>query len=85
MVYLAGEGHHGLRGRIAAWKARHNNPKLNMHISKGGTDLNTLDGLRQTREAIMSLPETPAVIVVDTLHRFLMGDENSAQGMPNHA
>ena len=30
-----------------------------MYISKGGTDLNTLDGLRQTREAIMSLPETP--------------------------
>lgn len=79
VVYLAGEGHHGLRGRIAAWKAKHNNPRLNMHISKGGTDLNTLDGLHRVRTAIMALPEAPAVIVVDTLHRFLSGDENSAQ------
>lgn len=79
VVYLAGEGHHGLRGRIAAWKAKNNNPRLNMHISKGGTDLNTLDGLHRVRTAIMALPEAPAVIVVDTLHRFLAGDENSAQ------
>jgi hypothetical protein len=28
---------------------------------------------------IRSLPKTPDVIVVDTLHRFLAGDENSAQ------
>jgi RecA-family ATPase len=30
-------------------------------------------------EAIRALPEVPKVIVVDTLHRFLSGDENSAQ------
>ena len=30
-------------------------------------------------EAIRALPECPSVITVDTLHRFLSGDENSAQ------
>jgi len=30
-------------------------------------------------DSLRTLPEKPAVIVVDTLHRFLLGDENSAQ------
>lgn len=81
IVYLAGEGHHGLRGRIAAWK-RHNGVKSfngQFHISKAGTDLNTAEGYNLVRDAILSLPQPPDVIVVDTLHRFLLGDENSAQ------
>lgn len=79
VVYLAGEGHHGLRGRIAAWKQANGCPSLNMWLSKAGTDLNTLEGYTKTRSALISLPECPAVVVVDTLHRFLDGDENSAQ------
>lgn len=79
VVYLAGEGHHGLKGRIAAWKLFNRIKKLNMFLSKSGTDLNAPDGYQKTREAIASLPEKPVLIVVDTLHRFLLGDENSAQ------
>jgi putative DNA primase/helicase len=79
VVYLAGEGHHGLKGRIAAWKQFNRCKKLDMYLSKSGTDLNTANGYQQTREAIASLPEKPVLIVVDTLHRFLLGDENSAQ------
>jgi len=79
VVYLAGEGHHGLKGRIAAWKLFNRIKKLNIWLSKSGTDLNTPDGYQKTREAIASLPEKPVLIVVDTLHRFLLGDENSAQ------
>lgn len=30
VVYLAGEGHHGLRGRIAAWKHQHKPTSINM-------------------------------------------------------
>lgn len=79
VVYLAGEGHHGMRGRVAAWMQYNRVDSLNMWISKAGTDLNTPDGYNRVRTSVMALPEQPSLIVVDTLHRFLAGDENSAQ------
>ena len=79
VVYLAGEGHHGLRGRIAAWKHHHSAGKLSMWLSKHGCDLNTPVGYLKVVEHVRMLPDPPKVIVVDTLHRFLAGDENSAQ------
>ena len=79
VVYLAGEGHHGLRGRVAAWKHQNQSGKLNMWLSRDGCDLNTPAGYLRALENIRALPTVPAVIVVDTLHRFLSGDENSAQ------
>ena len=50
-----------------------------MVISKSGVDLNTPEGYRRVAEAIRSLKSGPIIIAVDTVHRFLMGDENSAQ------
>jgi putative DNA primase/helicase len=80
VVYLAGEGHHGLRGRIAAWKQYHNpGASLSMHLSRDGCDLNTPEGYRRVSDAIRHNRIAPSIIVVDTLHRFLSGDENSAQ------
>lgn len=79
VVYLAGEGHQGLRGRIAAWKHHNNATSLSMWLSQSGCDLNTNEGYQLAAAHIRSLPRTPGVIVVDTLHRFLAGDENSAQ------
>ncbi len=79
VVYLAGEGHHGLRGRVAAWKHHHQAGHLAMWLSKDGCDLNTATGYIKVVDQVRALPENPAVIVVDTLHRFLAGDENSAQ------
>lgn len=81
IVYLAGEGHYGMRRRLAAW-IRHygQEPKrAKLHVSQSGCDLDQADGYRQTIEAIRALPEQPILIVVDTLHRFLSGDENSAK------
>jgi hypothetical protein len=78
VVYLAGEGHHGLRSRVAAWKQHHGAGKLDMWISKTGTDLNTLEGYQRVVDAIRALPHPPSLINVDTLHRFLSGDENSS-------
>ena len=79
VVYLAGEGHHGLRGRLAAWKAHNKVGALNMYISAHGLDLNGPEGYQKAVEAIRGLPEVPTAIVVDTLHRHMQGDENSAQ------
>lgn len=79
VIYLAGEGHHGLKARIAAWKQHHAIDKLSLWLSKSGCDLNTNSGYLQIVDHIRSLEISPKLIVVDTLHRFLSGDENSAQ------
>ena len=79
VVYLAGEGHHGLRGRIAAWKTANRPDRLNMWLSRDGCDLNTAQGYQRVADSLRALHRSPDVIVVDTLHRFLLGDENSAQ------
>ena len=79
VVYLAGEGHHGLRGRVAAWKHHNGAGPLNMWLSRDGCDLNTAQGYQRVCDSLRSLPEPPRIVVVDTLHRFLLGDENSAQ------
>lgn len=79
VVYLAGEGHHGLKARIAGWKKYYQAEHLNMWISGGACDLNTTEGLAHTVSEIRALEaQNIAVIVVDTLHRFLNGDENKA-------
>ena len=80
VVYLAGEGHHGLRGRLAAWQTANTAiPRGTMVLSSSGCDLDTQAGLIKARDAIAALSVRPSLIVVDTLHRFLSGDENSAQ------
>ena len=79
VVYLAGEGHHGLKARVAAWKHHHQAKSLTMWLSRDGCDLNTPQGYIQVVEQVRQLPAPPKLIVVDTLHRFLAGDENSAQ------
>jgi putative DNA primase/helicase len=80
VVYLAGEGHHGLRGRLAAWQTTNGPiPRGNLLLSSSGCDLDTQAGLIKARDAIAALSVRPSLIVVDTLHRFLSGDENSAQ------
>jgi len=79
VLYLAGEGHWGLKGRIAAFKQKHNVKNLSMFVSKSGCDINTQEGYRQVVEHIRRLPFKPDIIVIDTLHRFYHGDENSSQ------
>lgn len=80
VVYLAGEGHHGLRGRIAAWKQTHApDQHLKMWLSKSGLDLNTNEGFQRVVNTISTLPEPPKLIIVDTLHRFLKGNESDTQ------
>ena len=79
VVYLAGEGHYGLKARIAGWKQYHKVERLNAWVSSSDCELNTTEGLAKTISEIRSLEaEDISVIVVDTLHRFLVGDENKA-------
>ena len=79
VVYLAGEGHHGLKGRVAAWMAHHKIVPDDMWLSRSGCDLNQPAGYSKVVDEITAQGVAPRLIVVDTLHRFLAGDENSAQ------
>lgn len=79
VVYLAGEGHAGLRARIAGWKQSRGVDRLDAWLSRDGCDLNTPAGYQRAADSIRALDRRPILIVVDTLHRFLFGDENSAQ------
>jgi putative DNA primase/helicase len=80
VVYLAGEGHHGLRGRVAAWKHHHApTGKMAMWLSKDGCDLNTPTGYLKVVEQVRMLPNPPIRDRGRYPAPFLAGDENSAQ------
>lgn len=79
VVYLAGEGHAGLRRRLRAWTQQHGGSS-NAPFALGtyAFDLNAPAAEQQAVTAIEALPEAPKLVIVDTLHRFMAGDENSA-------
>lgn len=79
VVYLAGEGHTGLRGRVAAWRHHFEAEQLEFYASHSACDLNTPEGMELAQSSLKQLERPPALVVVDTLHRFLDGDENSAK------
>lgn len=81
VVYLAGEGHVGLKARISAWKQFYGHGKkiANLWVSSSGCDIDEAGPLLATIDHIRSLPVAPSLIIIDTLHRFMRGDENSSQ------
>ncbi|NBK26068.1 MAG: hypothetical protein EOM68_29140, partial [Spirochaetia bacterium] len=80
VIYLCGEGHHGLRARAKAWKIDHNVGLIgNLLVSTGASDLDKLGDLNQVVQDIVDTGVKPKLIVIDTLNRFMSGDENSAK------
>lgn len=83
VVYLALEGGHGFHNRVEAWR-RHD---LNGH--QGAVPFYLLDvpvdlvaDCKKLIAAINAqLPEPPTVVVIDTLNRALIGDENKSDDM----
>jgi len=79
VVYLAGEGHHGIKGRVAAWMQSHQVTDVDMVVSTDSCDINTPTGYDFLLNHITSLSKSPRLIIIDTLNRFFFGDENSAK------
>ena len=80
VLYLCGEGHAGLAMRLKAWMtARHVRDLGGLFVSRSACNLNQADGLGMVLDAARSMPDAPSLVVVDTLHRFFDGDENSAR------
>ena len=79
VIYLAGEGHNGLKGRLSAWMQENNKSTADMFISRTACDMDKPYGLAKIIRHIKEINKTPKMIVVDTLHCFLSGDENLAK------
>lgn len=81
VVYIAGEGHHGIKRRLQAW-ALHHDVDLTaapLYVSKTPADLVAADGVRAVLGALAAHPD-PLLVVIDTLARNLgAADENSSQ------
>jgi len=81
VIYLAGEGHYGLRMRVAAW-AQANGPEglEHLYISNRGIDLDAPQAAAEVIRAIKEpAPDRVALVVVDTLATHFGGEENSAR------
>ncbi len=87
VLYLAGEGHAGLRRRIKAWQVFRgiNVDDLKFfHVSRQAVSFDG-SGLKDVRAEAQGLTESHgkpvALIVIDTLARHIEGDENSTKDM----
>lgn len=81
VVYIAAEGHAGLKLRVRAWAETRGNTDLS-RVRFLPEAVNLLDGkqVARVRAALDSLPEKPGLLVVDTMARTMVGgDENSAR------
>jgi len=80
VLYLAYEGLGGLVKRAQALRQRHGEADVPLYIAGGNFNLREPKGRQALGQVISELPERPALIVIDTFARALMGgDENSAQ------
>lgn len=80
VLYLAYEGAGGLRRRAQALMQHYGRADLPLYFDDTPYNLRELEGRRALGATISSLPEAPALVVIDTFaHALCGGDENSAQ------
>jgi hypothetical protein len=85
VAYIAAEGQSGLASRIQAWCQQHkytpDAPELrNLRVLGDAPDLINGQHAFNVMMAALDIPDLE-LIVIDTLHRSMIGDENSAQDM----
>lgn len=79
VIYIAGEGHHGLKKRIAAWVQEFKpKNKVKLYISRTGASVDDRLELSAIISNINKLEIKPKLIIIDTLHRCMIGDENKS-------
>lgn len=80
VLYLCGEGSLDVRARIAVWCQEHGINKLeNFYMSEEAAHIDTKDGMSRVLQSLEYYNFQPDLIVVDTLNRFMEGDENDTQ------
>jgi AAA domain/Bifunctional DNA primase/polymerase, N-terminal len=85
VVYLALEGGHGFAARVEAWRRRHlvnHQGDVPFYLLDVPVDLiRDHDKLIKAIRAQLPTGQAPIAIVIDTLNRALMGDENKPDDM----
>jgi hypothetical protein len=74
VCYIAGEGHRGIGRRMKAW-AKHRGVPIppNLHFTRRAVPFNDPTAFGELDGAIAAMPESPVLIVVDTLARATPG------------
>lgn len=81
VLYIAAEGFHGLKRRLRAWRVAYGVQNAPFYTATQGMQLPDQRSAMAVREAVAALEQPPRLIVVDTLSRTLVGDENSTKDM----
>jgi hypothetical protein len=87
VVYIAGEGHRGLRRRFDAWAKHHeiNQKDIRVMISRSAVNYRDEDAAKELEEELIEAQKKglePSLFVIDTLARnYGDGDENSNADM----
>ncbi len=80
VVYVSAEGSGGLMKRVDAWGRAHGCKAANIHFLTESVNFLAPASVDALNVALRKLPESPCLIVIDTLARCMSGgDENSAQ------
>lgn len=80
VLYLCGEGSMDVRARIAVWCQEHKLLKLDhFYMSEEAAHIDSDEGMTRIIQALDFYSFKPDLIVVDTLNRFMEGDENDTQ------
>lgn len=81
VVYLAGEGHHGLRKRFLAWSIEHNADLRDAPLVLSSAAIDLGGERNAIAEAIRAAcSDAPVLVIVDTLHRHLASGANENSG-----
>lgn len=84
VIYLAGEGTKGLGKRCALWVQEHNVNPDNIQFAiideafKLDDESDIAHSIQNTIANIRAIYPNPGLIIIDTLHRYMSGDENKA-------
>ena len=82
IIYLCGEGMDGLRGRLNAWMIAHDTANIGYFgIIERPVDLDAIGGVEAAISAIKEKvgDSDLDMLIIDTVNRYMSGDENSAQ------
>jgi hypothetical protein len=81
VVYVAAENPVSVQNRVWAWMQHHKVADLDLAVVYGGINLSQLADARRLVRLIQEIEQPPVLVVIDTLARAMMGDENSAEEM----
>ena len=80
VVIIAGEGFAGLARRLKALECKYNcNSPDRLFISQKSAQLLDANNAKWIAESIKAICSNPGLVIIDTLHRNMDGDENSSQ------